>query len=73
MAQIGETPSEMEVREAWIAHMLWAFEPKSNDEVALGKTAEELAGEAFDRMIRDRIATAFQKLFDGLELVTSRR
>lgn len=69
---IGEVPSEEEVREVWSKTMAWAYEPKTEDELSLEKTAEELAGEAFDGFIRRRIHEAFLPLHVGLQTIADR-
>lgn len=72
MLGIGETPTEDEVREAFIAARAWAYEPKSHEEAALGKTAEELAVEAFDSFILDRIHKTLAPLQTGLRIVVDK-
>lgn len=69
MIEIGQIPTQDEVREAFIRAMAWAYEPKSENDVARGKTAEQLAGEAFDEFIRARIHQALTPLQEGLQVI----
>lgn len=70
MAKNGETPSVQEVRDLWVKEMSKQYET-TDVEISRGKSSQELAGEAFDRMIGDKIATTIEALWGGMKLVTT--